>query len=65
VRRFAVSQAALSHEETVLETPRGRHDNLEGLAVWRDAGGAIMLTMISDDNRDVREPTTWVEYRLP
>ena len=37
-------------DRTVLQTPPGRHDNLEGLAVSRDGEGRIRLTMISDDN---------------
>jgi hypothetical protein len=65
VRRFAVSEGALTDEAVVLETPRGRHENLEGLSVWRDGSGGLMLTMISDDNRDPKTPTTWVEYRVP
>ena len=50
--------------ETLLETNTGRHDNLEGLAVWRDAGGAIRLTMISDDNFRFFQRTEIVEYRV-
>lgn len=50
--------------ETVLETPAGLHDNLEGLAVWRDETGAIRLTMIADDNFNFYQRTEIVEYRL-
>ena len=49
----------------VLVTPPGRHDNLEGIAVWRDAAGAIRLTMISDDNFHFLQQTEIVDYRLP
>ena len=52
-------------EATLLETPPGRHGNLEGLAVWRDAGGAIRLTMVSDDNFLPFQRGQIVEYRLP
>lgn len=51
--------------QTVLETPPGLHDNLEGLAVWRDGTGAIRLTMVSDDNFSFLLRTEIVEYRLP
>jgi len=51
--------------ETVLETPPGLHDNLEGLAVWRDGTGAIRLTMVSDDNFAFFLRNEIVEYRLP
>ena len=54
-----------SGEATLLETRPGRHGNLEGLAVWRDARGAIRLTMVSDDNFLPFQRGQIVEYRLP
>lgn len=60
VRRFDLTGGA---EETVLQTGIGRHDNLEGLSVWRDATG-LRLTMISDDNFQFFQRTEIVEYRL-
>lgn len=65
VRRFDVAGGAVASEETLLETAVGTHDNLEGLAVWRDDAGAIRLTMVSDDNHSVLQRTEIVEYRLP
>lgn len=50
---------------TELETPPGRHGNLEGLAVWRDGGGAIRLLMVADDNFVGLQRGELVEYRLP
>lgn len=64
VRRFSVGPAEITGGTVVIETPRGRYGNLEGLAVWRDAQGALVLTMIADDNRNPSMPTEWVEYRL-
>ena len=64
VRRFTLGTGPILAEETVLETPIGRHDNLEGLAVWADETGAIRLTMISDDNHRAFQRTEFVEYRL-
>ncbi len=61
VRRFALDG---SNETVLLETGVGVHDNLEGLAVWRDAGGAIRLTMLSDDNFRFFQQTEFVEYRI-
>ena len=61
VRRFALDG---SGEETVLETPPGRHGNLEGIAVWRDGDQAIRLTMVSDDNFIPLMRGELVEYRL-
>ncbi|KAA9006975.1 esterase-like activity of phytase family protein [Histidinibacterium aquaticum] len=50
--------------EEVLRTQRGRHGNLEGLAVWRDSAGSIRLTMVADDNFRRILPTEIAEYRL-
>jgi hypothetical protein len=46
----------------LLRSAAGTHDNLEGLAVWRDVGGHIRLTMISDDNFRFFQKTEFVEY---
>ena len=48
--------------ETLLTTQSWRHDNLEGLSVWRDAQNRIRLTMISDDNFRMIQRTQFVEY---
>ncbi|MCG6903539.1 MAG: esterase-like activity of phytase family protein [Rhodobacter sp.] len=64
VRSFRISGNQIGQERTLLETATGTHDNLEGLAVWRDSAGAIRLTMISDDNFRVFQRTEFVEYRL-
>lgn len=66
VRRWALDGAGQpGPEEPVLETPGGRHDNIEGLSVWRDAEGRLRLTMIADDNFRFFLRTEIVEYRLP
>lgn len=65
VRRFTLGPAGLEREETLLETPLGRHDNLEGIAVWRDSGGQMRITMISDDNFRFYQTTEIVEYPVP
>lgn len=65
VRSFALTASGIADERTLLVTPPGTHDNLEGLAVWRDAQGRIRLTMISDDNRGFPQRTEFVEYALP
>ncbi|PID36335.1 MAG: hypothetical protein CR993_05715 [Rhodobacterales bacterium] len=64
VRRFNPAATGTQAGETLLETPPGRHDNLEGLAVWRDDAGRIRLTMISDDNFRFFQTTHFVEYTL-
>lgn len=64
VRRFSLSNTQVKFEETLLETNVWRHDNLEGLSVWRDASGHIRLTMVSDDNFRKLQRTEFVEYRV-
>lgn len=49
---------------TLLTTRAGRHDNLEGLAVWQSASGATCLTMVSDDNFLSVQRSELVEYAL-
>ena len=46
-----------------LETVLARHDNLEGLAVWRGDHG-LRATMVSDDNFRAIQRSEIVEYRL-
>lgn len=61
IRRFNLTSG---QEETLLQTAYGRHDNLEGLSVWRDGAGLIRLSMISDDNFIALQRSELVEYRL-
>jgi len=65
VRRFGLTARGFSDETLVLATRAGTHDNLEGLAVWRDDAGQMRLTMISDDNFGRFQKTEFVEYLLP
>ena len=65
VRRFDVAEGAVKNEQVLLTTSAGRHDNLEGLGVWRDDTGTIRLTMVSDDNFMMFQQTELVEYRIP
>lgn len=65
LRRFGLTETALTDEVTLIETQAGRHDNLEGLSVWRDGGGGLVATMVSDDNFRFFQRTEIVEYRLP
>ncbi len=65
VRSFAVDANAAGDEKLLLRKGIGLHDNLEGLAVWRDEAKRIRLTMISDDNFRLIQRTEIVEYALP
>lgn len=64
LRRFTLEGDSIAQEEILLTTPPGRHQNLEGLSVWRDPEGALRLTMISDDGFKPFWSTSIVEYRL-
>jgi hypothetical protein len=63
VRRFDFGDNTLTNEATLLESGLGAHDNLEGIAVWKDDTD-IRLTMISDDNFKAFQITEFVEYRV-
>ncbi|MCK8463980.1 esterase-like activity of phytase family protein [Aliiroseovarius sp. S1339] len=65
VRRFDIAPDSLTNETILLQSKVGAHDNLEGLAVWRDQDGLIRLTMISDDNFMFFQVTEIVEYVVP
>lgn len=65
VRRFEIAPDGLADETLLLRTRPGTHDNLEGLAVWRDGPGQIHLTMVSDDNFNRYQVTELVEYLVP
>ena len=65
LRRFDWGKGALTQGTTLLETAVATHDNLEGVAIWRDSQKALRATMISDDNFLWIQRTEIVEYRLP
>lgn len=65
IRSYAIGPDALYDPQIILTTRQGRHGNLEGLSVWRDAQGAIRLTMVSDDNFLPVLPNQVVEYVVP
>lgn len=63
VRSFYLTSAGPRDERVEMQSEHGRHDNLEGLSVWRDAQG-LRLTMVSDDNFMFLQRTEFVEYRV-
>lgn len=65
VRSFAINDTGAFDEKLMFSKGLGVHDNLEGLAVWRDELGRIRLTMISDDNFRLVQRTEIVEYVIP
>ena len=65
VRRFTFAGNEIAAEEELFATLPGVHDNLEGIAVWRDDADDLRLTMISDDNFFFFQRTELVEYDVP
>ncbi len=62
IRRFRLTEKGFDQEETLLKTPVGRHDNLEGISVWQDRQGDIRVTLIADDNFNFFQSNELVEY---
>lgn len=50
--------------DTLLTTRPGRHDNLEGVAIWQSASAATCFTMVSDNNFLAVQRTELVVYAL-
>lgn len=65
LRRFTLGSAGFGPPEVLLTTPVGLHDNLEGLAIWRDDQGRLIATMVADDNFNPFLRSQIIEYRLP
>lgn len=69
LRRFDLAQLQAGQRQivgdTLLESGLAAHDNLEGVAIWRDQEGRLRATMISDDNFLWVQTTEIVEYLLP
>ncbi len=64
VRSWRLTGTGAKDERCELQTGTGTHDNLEGIALWRDDAGGLRLTMVSDDNFLFFQRTELVEYRL-
>ena len=64
IRRFTLGPNGFSDEVTLIETPFGELDNMEGISVWRDDAGRTRITLISDDNFFPLQRTMFVEYVL-
>lgn len=62
LRRFDVTNDTLTNEATLMQSPPGMHDNLEGMSVWRAKDGQIRTTFVADDNAQVGQRAEIVEY---
>lgn len=56
--------ARLEGEEILKADMRSQIDNMEGLAVHRDADGSAVLTLVSDDNFSFLQRTILLRFRL-
>ncbi|WP_168193226.1 esterase-like activity of phytase family protein [Rhodophyticola sp. CCM32] len=65
IRRAPITATGLGVFETVLQTPSGRHPNLEGISLWRDGDNRLIATLVSDDNFSSMFRNQIVEYVLP
>jgi hypothetical protein len=39
-------------------------DNMEGMDVWRRDDGALMVSIVSDDNQSLLQRNLYLEFRL-
>lgn len=64
VRSYRMGEDALEDEQLLLRTAAGRHQNLEGIAVWTAPDGTLRVTMVGDDNFSSWLRSELVEYQL-
>ncbi len=64
IRRFEKGPDGFDAGETLLESWIGSYGNLEGMSLWTAPDGALMATVIADDNFNPLQRTTIVEFRL-
>ena len=62
--RYGVGDV-LGPPEVMFQSAVGFHDNLEGVAIWRDRAGHLRATMVADDNFLPFLSSGLVEYQLP
>lgn len=65
IRRFELTDDGLGPPELLLQTRPGQFGNFEGLSVWRRGDGGLVLTLVSDNNRNPLLRREIVEFRLP
>ncbi|MBF9029481.1 esterase-like activity of phytase family protein [Rhodobacterales bacterium HKCCE3408] len=65
IRRLSFDGDGPMQAETLLETGPADYGNLEGIAVWHDAQGRTILTLVTDDNFNPFLPTEIVEFVVP
>lgn len=64
IRRIDLTDESINSDVLLLDSPFGELGNTEGISVWRDASGTVIVTLISDDNFNPLQRTQVTEYRL-
>jgi hypothetical protein len=60
-----IGEGKLADGAVLLEADMGYQiDNMEGLDVWRRDDGALMVSLISDDNTSILQRNLYLEFRL-
>ncbi|MBS1180852.1 MAG: hypothetical protein H6Q99_732 [Proteobacteria bacterium] len=60
-----IRSGAVIDGDTLLEASMAEEiDNMEGLSIWKTAGGETRISLISDDNRAFLQRTLYLEFRL-
>ena len=65
LRRFSPPFEGEQSGEILFFSAIGSHDNLEGIAIWKDAGGNIRATLVADDNFHILQRTELLDLILP
>lgn len=55
---------ATSDVAEILSIPPGQLGNVEGLSLWRDQTGALVMTLVTDDNQNPFQRSDLVEIRI-
>lgn len=64
IRRFKIEGDGIGQEQILFSSHAGQYENLEGLAAWSGPDGAVWLTAVSDDNFNIFQKTTLVDFRV-
>lgn len=64
VRRFRLDPDGFDAGETIHETRGGSLDNTEGISLWTDQNGQVVVSLITDNNFRSYLPTALIEFNL-
>lgn len=64
IEASSITPGAVADGTVLLEADMGYQiDNMEGLDIWRAPDGALMVSIISDDNRSMFQRNIYLEFR--